>query len=100
MYLAGFGQSELHSNIHFLCGMSAGMMASIITQPADVIKTQLQLYPFRYKNTLDCMVVVVRNNGPSGLFRGTLPRCLRRTLMASMTWTVYESVMQHLGLKV
>jgi len=96
----GFGEMKYKANIHFVCGVSAGILASLATQPADVIKTQMQLYPFRYKNTIDCVVVVVRNNGLLGLFRGTLPRCIRRTLMAALTWTVYESVMQKCGLKV
>ncbi|XP_065065775.1 mitochondrial glycine transporter-like [Rhopilema esculentum] len=96
----GFGEKELNTNLHFMCGISAGVLASVATQPADVVKTQMQLYPFRYKSTIDCVIIVVKNNGPSGLFRGTLPRCIRRTLMAALTWTVYESVMQRLGLKV
>lgn len=27
-----------------------------------------------------------------GLFRGLIPRTLRRTFMAAMAWTVYEEV--------
>ena len=34
--------------LHFTCGVTAGMMASLITQPADVLKTHMQLYPKRY----------------------------------------------------
>jgi solute carrier family 25 protein 38 len=34
--------------LHFSCGVTAGMMASLITQPADVLKTHMQLYPKRY----------------------------------------------------
>eukprot|EP00794_Sanderia_malayensis_P009185 gene9185-10159_t len=90
---------ELNPNLHFLCGMSAGILASAITQPADVIKTQLQLYPYRYKSTLHCVFVVFEKNGMQGLFRGMLPRCMRRTLMAAMSWTVFEAVMEKLGLK-
>ena len=96
----GFDDTKYKANLHFVCGLSAGILASVVTQPADVIKTQMQLYPFRYKNTIDCVFVVVKNNGFLGLFRGTLPRCIRRTLMAALTWTVYESVMEQLGLKV
>ena len=31
------------SAVHFMSGMTAGVLASLVTQPADVIKTQLQL---------------------------------------------------------
>lgn len=31
--------------IHFACGIQAGMVASLVTQPADVVKTHMQLYP-------------------------------------------------------
>ena len=31
------------STVHFMSGMMAGVLASLVTQPADVIKTQLQL---------------------------------------------------------
>lgn len=92
------GDQELTAHMHFICGLSAGLLASAITQPADVIKTQLQLYPYRYKGTLDCIAVVCKNNGINGLFRGMLPRCIRRTLMAAMSWTVYEALMGYLGL--
>ena len=33
------------SSAHFVCGMTAGVLASLVTQPADVIKTRLQLSP-------------------------------------------------------
>lgn len=31
-------------------------------------------------------------NGVNGLFKGIVPRTLRRTLMAALSWTVYEQV--------
>lgn len=34
----------------------------------------------------------LQNDGLRGLFRGLLPRLVRRTLMAAMSWTVYEEV--------
>ncbi len=29
--------------LHFGCGLAAGVLASLVTQPADVVKTRLQL---------------------------------------------------------
>ena len=36
--------------IHFSCGILAGCLASMVTQPADVIKTHMQLYPDKFKS--------------------------------------------------
>ena len=33
-----------------------------------------------------------QNEGIAGFFRGTVPRTVRRALMAAMAWTVYEQV--------
>ena len=30
----------------------------------------------------------------TGLFKGIVPRTLRKTLMAALSWTVYEQVLQ------
>lgn len=43
---------------HFTCGLMAGVLASVVTQPADVIKTKMQLYPGQYRSILDVMVFV------------------------------------------
>jgi solute carrier family 25, member 38 len=29
--------------VHFVCGLLAGALASLVTQPADVVKTRMQL---------------------------------------------------------
>jgi len=35
---------------HFICGLVAGALASTVTQPADVLKTKMQLYPEKFNN--------------------------------------------------
>lgn len=44
--------------VHFGCGMSAGVMASIVTQPADVIKTKMQLFPEKFTSVMDAIAYV------------------------------------------
>ncbi|WAQ96692.1 S2538-like protein [Mya arenaria] len=84
---------------HFSCGMSAGMMASMITQPADVLKTHMQLYPKKHGGLLNVARFVYERDGMPGFWRGIIPRTIRRTLMAAMAWTVYEEVAKSMGLK-
>jgi solute carrier family 25 protein 38 len=49
LFLDGYLQPS-NPFVHFTCGCVAGSLASIATQPADVIKTHMQLYPDKYKN--------------------------------------------------
>ncbi|XP_051563807.1 mitochondrial glycine transporter B isoform X2 [Myxocyprinus asiaticus] len=85
--------------VNFGCGVVAGILASLATQPADVVKTHMQVSPALYCKTSDAIRFVYAEHGFSGFFRGAVPRSLRRTLMAAMAWTVYEQLMARMGLK-
>ncbi|XP_078515312.1 mitochondrial glycine transporter isoform X2 [Lissotriton helveticus] len=85
--------------VNFGCGVLAGVLASVVTQPADVIKTHMQLSPERYSWSGQAIAVIFKDSGILGFFRGGVPRALRRTLMAAMAWTVYEQMMFKMGLK-
>lgn len=85
--------------LHFTCGVTAGMTASLITQPADVLKTHMQLYPHRYGRLRNAVKFVYERDGIEGFWRGIVPRTIRRTLMAALAWTVYEEVAKSIGLK-
>ena len=91
---------EQSAHTHFVCGLIAGVLASLTTHPADVIKTQLQLYPTHYLGTLDCVKSVYRTYGMQGFMVGFIPRCLRRTLVTAMSWTIFEEFMKKFRLKV
>lgn len=91
---------EQMSYVHFMCGLQAGLMASLVTHPFDVIKTQIQLYPTRYQGTAHCVTVIFSQYGFAGFMRGLTPRCLRRTLISALSWTVFEEIMRRLKLKV
>ncbi|NXG96761.1 S2538 protein, partial [Loxia leucoptera] len=85
--------------LNFGCGVFAGILASLVTQPADVIKTHMQLSPQKYHRTSQAIAFIYKDFGLVGFFRGGVPRVLRRTLMAAMAWTVYEKMMEKMGLK-
>ncbi|GJQ71927.1 hypothetical protein Trydic_g3036 [Trypoxylus dichotomus] len=91
--------SPYRSPIHFTCGVTAGILASVVTQPADVLKTKMQLYPNKFNGVWSVVVYVYGKYGIRGYFKGIVPRMLRRTLMTAMAWTVYERITKNVGLK-
>ena len=52
--------SELSAGQNFLSGVIAGTMACVITQPADVVKTRLQLFPQKYCGNMDAIVDILK----------------------------------------
>ncbi|KAK3583630.1 hypothetical protein CHS0354_039456 [Potamilus streckersoni] len=92
-------ESHYPRSLHFTCGVAAGIIASLITQPADVIKTHMQLYPKRFGRIMKAIHYVYQEDGLAGFWRGIVPRALRRTLMATMAWTIYEEIIKSCGLK-
>ncbi|KAG7209768.1 hypothetical protein KM043_011391 [Ampulex compressa] len=85
--------------VNFGCGILAGVLASFVTQPADVIKTKMQLYPNEFQGICNASLVLYKRYGILGYFKGIVPRMLRRTLMTTMAWTVYEEMIRYTGLK-
>lgn len=99
-----FKQAEIFEDpntplLHFSSGLLAGCLASVVTQPADVVKTHMQLYPEKYGSVRYAITYVLQKDGPQGFLRGIVPRTVRRTLMAALAWTVYEQMMTSLKLK-
>ncbi|KAK7792206.1 hypothetical protein R5R35_000489 [Gryllus longicercus] len=92
-------KSSLSAPANFCCGIVAGIMASIVTQPADVLKTKMQLFPQKFDGMHSVVLYVYQKYGIKGYFKGLVPRMLRRTLMAAMAWTVYEQLTRSIGLK-
>nr|ACO15058.1 Solute carrier family 25 member 38 [Caligus clemensi] len=86
--------------VHFLCGLMAGMAASVVTHPADVIKTKMRLKnQGNPTNVLTLAQSILTEAGARGFFVGLAPRMLRRSLMAALTWSVYEEIMKKVGIK-
>ncbi|XP_076056102.1 mitochondrial glycine transporter A-like [Oratosquilla oratoria] len=92
-------ESNMSAPVNFTCGVLAGLLASTVTQPFDVVKTKMQLYPHKFTTFPQAVVYVHKKYGPTGYFKGLVPRMLRRTLVAAMAWTVFEQVMKNMGLK-
>ncbi|XP_059178462.1 mitochondrial glycine transporter A-like [Physella acuta] len=85
--------------IHFTNGILASCLASLVTQPADVIKTYMQLNPQKYAKFSTVIIYIYTELGLVGFWRGIVPRTVRRTLMSAMSWTVYEEIMRACNIK-
>eukprot|EP00656_Telonema_subtile_P032674 TRINITY_DN3590_c0_g1_i4.p1 TRINITY_DN3590_c0_g1~~TRINITY_DN3590_c0_g1_i4.p1 ORF type:complete len:192 (-),score=33.06 TRINITY_DN3590_c0_g1_i4:209-784(-) len=80
-----------------LAGAVAGIGATVIVHPADVIKTRMQMPaptgflgpPPRRKFTA-LVGMIFKLEGPSGFFVGVVPRILKRMPQQAITWTVYD----------
>jgi hypothetical protein len=61
--------------VHLGCGLMAGVLASLVTQPADVVKTRLQLTQvgcslnlFHISMLLDCFLIIKCTVSPNITF--------------------------------
>ena len=83
----------LAPSLLFSCGVVAGLAASIITQPADVVKTSVQTRTLPTSTgLLPTVSSIYQTRGLRAMFAGIAPRVTRRTLMAAFTWAFYEQV--------
>lgn len=97
------GQSNVSTSMMIFAGGSAGMAAWIVTYPADVIKTRIQLDGFnskpKYLNAMDCLRKSIAAEGYGFLTRGLAPTLIRAfptnaAIFTVVTWTIrfFESV--------
>ncbi|XP_076459119.1 mitochondrial glycine transporter A-like [Babylonia areolata] len=85
--------------VDFCNGVVGGILASFVTQPADVVKTNMQLYPKKYRHIKQVVIYIYQKRGLYGFWRGIIPRTLRRTMMAALAWTVFEEITRRCSLK-
>uniref|UniRef100_A0A914VRM2 Solute carrier family 25 member 38 n=1 Tax=Plectus sambesii TaxID=2011161 RepID=A0A914VRM2_9BILA len=76
----------------FACGCSAGLIACAVTQPFDVVKTHMQLFPSKYRSFPVVCATLFKESGLSIFFLGFLPRAMRRTSMAALNWTLFDEM--------
>eukprot|EP01018_Ginkgo_biloba_P033754 Gb_25337 [translate_table: standard] len=58
---------------HLLSGLGAGFFAVCIGSPVDVVKSRMMGDSKAYKNTIDCFVKTLKNDGPLAFYKGFLP---------------------------
>lgn len=77
--------------LNFTFGLISGLLASLITNPIDVLKTNMQVNRTGNISMKETVAIMLRDGrGYTRFFDGIFPRSLRRTLVAATTWTFYE----------
>jgi hypothetical protein len=65
--------------LHFVCSALSGLAATIVSCPADVIKTRMIVFHSQNqkKSTIEMLKLIVRNEGFKALFTGFMPIYIR-----------------------
>ncbi|XP_037952331.1 putative tricarboxylate transport protein, mitochondrial [Teleopsis dalmanni] len=79
-------------------GAIAGAASVFGNTPLDVVKTRMQgLEASKYKSTADCAVQILKNEGVTAFYKGTVPRLGRVCLDVAITFMIYDSFMELFG---
>lgn len=101
---------------YFLCASISGSIASILTNPMDVIKTRLQTQSMlpgmkeniiceetvnvKYKNFKSTAIQMYRQEGAKAFIKGIVPRAMQASLSSALSWVSYEFIKHHLLHKI
>ena len=94
------GRPPLLSNL--MASSCAALVATVATQPADIIRTRAQLDSTNATAVMHVKMVLARCRelGFRTLFIGSSPRFFKRTAQAVLVWTVYEELFRRISLTV
>ncbi|CAG2174240.1 unnamed protein product, partial [Oppiella nova] len=78
--------------VHFCCGSLAGLSATLVAHPIDVIRTRIiaQSEPKTYTSTPNAFKTIVRTEGYRALFRGLVPTLIQIAPLTGIQFTVYN----------
>ncbi|KAI0676685.1 solute carrier family 25 member 38 [Trametes maxima] len=80
--------------VNSVSAASAGALATLATQPFDVLKTKMQVRSeTKYRGLLSTVVAIWRQRGLPGFFDGATLRMSRKIFSSAIGWAVYESVL-------
>ena len=87
------GKKPLHPFYALLGGMGAGCFSVLGNNPFDVVKTQMQgTQAKQYTSTLDCFKKIMVSEGPTGFYKGAIPRMGRVVPGQGVIFMSFETI--------
>lgn len=78
-----------------LVGIISGFLGAFVSNPIDVVKSRIlnqSITDPLYKNSLDCFIKTVKNEGVFSLYKGLVPTCVRNIPQVVTTFIVLEEL--------
>ncbi|TVU17321.1 hypothetical protein EJB05_33345 [Eragrostis curvula] len=75
-----------------VAGAFAGVSSTLCTYPLELIKTRLTIQRGVYNNFLDAFVKIVRDEGPTELYRGLTPSLIGVVPYAATNYFAYDTL--------
>ncbi|OCH87138.1 solute carrier family 25 member 38 [Obba rivulosa] len=83
-----------HMIIHAHSAIWASTIATLATQPFDVVKTKMQVrQEDKYHSLVKTIASIWHQRGARGFFDGAALRIMRKPLSSAIGWAVYEGVL-------
>lgn len=88
---------------HFLSSIMSGIVAAIVSTPADVVKTRVMNQPHKngkgvlYNSSLDCLIKAVKAEGALSLYKGFFPTWARMAPWSLVFWLSFEQIRKMTG---
>jgi len=81
-------QSPIYNGV---AGLLAGAGSVLLTQPQDCVKSRMQGEQAKelYKGTVDCFMQMLKNEGPTAFFAGSVPRMVQVGLTTGISFAIY-----------
>ena len=99
----GRSATDLSTSTNMMIGFATGIVAAVLTEPLDVIRTRLMTQrglgvkgsaggvvgQFNYEGLVDGLRRAVRTEGPLALWKGLLPRLLTKATGSLIWYAMY-----------
>ena len=82
--------------LHFICGFSAGFIATIIASPFDVVKTRLMSSPDNYSGVVNCFSRTLSEEGALAFYKGFIPNFTRVGTWSVVCFIMMEKIKRYL----